>query len=53
MNYKLSKNASEPTKTEWFFDPVDHERLSYYQMLTDDLLAAEETLAYILKRTPA
>ena len=35
------------------FDPVDHERLSYYQMLTDDLLAAEETLAYILKRTPA
>ncbi len=35
------------------FDPVDHERLSYYQMLADDLAGAEESLVYLSKRTPA
>ncbi len=35
------------------FEPVDHERLSYYQMLNDDLLGAEESLAYVSKKTPS
>ena len=35
------------------FEPVDYERLSYYQMLTDDLVAAEDTLAYVSKKIPS
>jgi hypothetical protein len=35
------------------FEPVDHERLSYYQMLNDDLLGAEESLVYVSKKTPS
>jgi hypothetical protein len=40
-------------KVSGSFDPVDHERLSYYQMLNDDLLGAEESLVYVSKRTPS
>lgn len=33
------------------FDPVHYERLSYYQMLSDDQTSAEETLNLLLKKT--
>lgn len=35
------------------FDLIEHERLSYYHMLNDDLTSAEESLAYASKKIPA
>ncbi|HMV42082.1 MAG TPA: hypothetical protein PK079_09595 [Leptospiraceae bacterium] len=35
------------------FDPTEHERLSFYQMLNDDLTSAEEALSYSSKKTSA
>lgn len=50
---KFQKMIVNLQKLSGTFDPIDHERLSYYQMLADDLASAEETLAYVSRKTPA
>lgn len=45
----FQKMITNIQKISGALDPIDHERLSYYQMLSDDLLGAEESLFYVSK----
>lgn len=49
----FQKMITNIQKISGALDPIDHERLSYYQMLSDDLLGAEESLFYVSKKLPA
>lgn len=48
----FQKMITNLQKVTGVFDPLDHERLSYYQMLNDDLVGAEESLVYVSKNFP-
>lgn len=49
----FQKMITNLQKVTGVFDPLDHERLSYYQMLNDDLVGAEESLVYVSKKLPS
>lgn len=49
----FQKNIAFNQKVAGILFPSVHEKLAYYQMLSDDLLGAEETMNFVLKKTPS
>ncbi len=49
----FQKNISNSHRIAGIMFPSVYEKLAYYQMLSDDLLAAEETMNFVLKKTPS